>query len=390
MLQVTPSCQIVEQPRSLEMEKKPEITGLVLHKGHLVVSHLNNTLYAYPAARSPASKHMVSGLHEPWHMLKVTDGEHDSLVISDYHNTLHWVTVLVEEKEINLGSISKINLDYIPRGMCVTGDGQVVVCGYDTERLYKYSVEGECQGHIKLASHVRPRCITSLSAGEGYVISDAYKRLLWIREDGSTSHKVEGEVRQGHEVEGEVKTGREVEDEVKSGHEVEGEVKPGHEVEGEVKPGHEVKGEVKRYHEVENKMKSGHEVENEVKSGHEVEGEVKSGQEVEDVVSSGHEEEDKVRTYLHLRAPYDLIHDSQGHILVADYSVHQVLVFDQHGHCTGQLLSDKDGLRRPSHLLLDQSTDTLYVSCHDPVRVMIYRYSPLLGALTTTSSKIHT
>ena len=88
--------------------------------------------------------------------------------------------------------------------------------------------------------------------------------------------------------------------------------------------------------------------------------------------------------------PEDLIHDNDGHILVADYYGHQVLVFDQHGHCTGQLLSDQDGIWQPTRLFLDQQADRLYVSCNESVRVLIYRYSSLLTALTTTSSKTFT
>ena len=172
--------------------------------------------------------------------------------------------------------------------MCVTSIGQLVVCSYDTQRLYKYSSAGQCLGHIQLASGVRPWFITSLSAGDGYVISDL-SQITWIREDGTPSRSVQ----------------------------------PG----AEVRPG------------------------------------------------------------IRMDGPLDLTHDKDGHILVADGHGHQVLVFDQRGHCTGQLLSDQDGIRKPTRLLLDQQTDKLYVSCNWPPRVMIYCYSPLMAALTTTSSK---
>ena len=220
-------------------------------------------------------------------MVGVTHGDKDHLVISDLYRMIHWVPVFVKGEELNLGAVRTIQLDYMPRGMCVPSIGQVVVaCG--TDRLYKYSSAGQCLGHIQLASGVRAVYITSLSAGDGYVISD-YRQIMWIREDGATLHRVQP---------------------------------------GEVRPG----------------MKLGE--------------------------------------------PHDLIHDNDGHILVADGN--QVLVFDQHGHCTGQLLSEQDGILLPTRLFLDQITDTLYVSCNCLPRVMIYCYSPLLAALTTTSLKTST
>ena len=167
--------------------------------------------------------------------------------------------------------------------MYVTSIGQVVVCGLETDRLYKYKSDGQCLCHIQLVSDMKPMWITPLSAGDGYVISDrSHDQITWIREDGTTSLSVQ---------------------------------------QGEVKPG----------------MKMG--------------------------------------------PPHELVHDNDGHILVIDYIWEQVLVFDQRGHCTGQLLSHQDGIRQPRRLFLDLQTDTIYVSCGDPIgdpaHVMIYFYSPI-------------
>ena len=217
-------------------------------------------------------------------------------MISD-RNRLQWVTLLMEEGDVNLGPCRTIKQESTSYGMCVTSFGQVMVCGPGTDQLYKYSSDGQCLGHIRLSPEVRPWCITALSAGDGYVIGDI-SQITWIREDGTTSHGVQGEVRPG----------------------------------------------------------------------------------------------------IYLDGPQHMIHDNKGNILVADCGGQQVLVFDQHGHCTGQLLSgqdghcpeqplpdNQDGILRPSRLLLDQQTDTLYVACTDPTRVMIYSYSPLLATLDTTS-----
>ena len=87
---------------------------------------------------------------------------------------------------------------------------------------------------------------------------------------------------------------------------------------------------------------------------------------------------EKIRPFLHLYGPRDLIKDSEGHVLVTDYCGHQVLVFGQSGQCADQLLGKKDGMYRPGRLLLDQKNDKLYVACMMPTRVMIYTYSALL------------
>ena len=288
MLQVMSGDLVVRQ--SLEMEKKKDIRGLVVLRGHLVVTQCeDSSLYVYQAGRSPVHKHQVRGLRRPCHILGVKDGKKDHVVIADTYNKLHWVLVLVEGAELKLGAVRTIKLDYKPWGMCVTSISQLVVCSPDTDRLYKYSSDGQCLCHIQLASELRPVCITSLSAGDGYVISD-YRQIRWIRKDGTPSRRVRGEVRPGIE----------------------------------------------------------------------------------------------------LGIPLDLIRDNDGQILVADAARHQVLVFDQRGRSTGQLLSDQDGILLPTRLLLDKQTDTLYVSCNAPVRVMIYRYSPLLATLTTTSSETST
>ena len=269
---------------SLEMKCNPEITGLVRHKGHLVVTHRgDSSLYVYQAAHPTACEHQV-GLSDPRHMVEVKDGDKDHLVISDFYGRLHWVPMLVVGEELKLGAVRTIQLDYMPCGMCVTSIGQVVVaCG--TDRLYKYSSDGQYLGHIQLASGVEPVSITSLSAGDGYVICDL-SQITWIREDGTALHRVQP---------------------------------------GEVKPG------------------------------------------------------------MRLGEPHDLIHDNDGHILVADGN--HVFVFDQHGHCTGQLLSDQGRIRQPRHLLLDQLTDTLHVACDHPTRVMIYPYSSLMTESRTRSAK---
>ena len=273
----------VRQAQILQMEDKTGVTGLVLHRGHLVVTHdYDNNLYVYTEGRPPARKHQVPGLVDQCHMVGVTDAGY--LVISDSEGFLHWVTVLVEGTEVKLGTVKTMKLNYTPAGMCVTNTGEVVVCSPYADRLYKYSSAGQCLGHMRLELGVRPWYITSLSADDGYVISDYYQ-IMWIREDGTAAHRVQpGEVRHG----------------------------------------------------------------------------IKLGE------------------------SYDLTHDSAGNILVADYARHQVLVFDPHGHCTGQLLSEQDGIWEPSCLLLDQLTDTLYVSCNDPMRVMIYRYSPLFTLTCST------
>ena len=278
---------VVRQAQRIEMENNNDLKGLVVYRGHVVVTHSkDDTLYVYRTGRSPIRKYQVTGLVDPYHMVGVIDTDNAYLVISDINHILHWVTILVEGTEVILGPCRTIKLDYMPYGMCVTSIGQVMVCGPDTDRLYKYSSDGQALAHmekcgyIQVSSPLEPGYITPMSSGDGYVISD-YRHLSWIRDDGTMSHRVLPEVSAGN----------------------------------------------------------------------------------------------------HMHGPCELINDGGDHLLVADYRGHQVLVFDQHGHCTGQLLSDQDGIWGPSHLLLDQKTDTLYVACHKETRVMIYRYSPLLSAL---------
>ena len=82
-----------------------------------------------------------------------------------------------------------------------------------------------------------------------------------------------------------------------------------------------------------------------------------------------------------LENPRDLLNDNQGHVLLADFGGHQVLVFNQYAQCIGQLLSEKDGIHHPGRLLLDTKKDTLYVACvKDKVHIVTYKYSPLLAA----------
>ena len=290
MLQVMSRATAVRQRQGLDKGSKEGIAGLVRLRGHLVlIHHFDNIVCVYQEGRSPPRIHKVPDLRDPWHMVTVRDGDNDHLVISDsYRRRLNWVPMLVEGAEFKLGAVRTIQLDYRPHGMCVSSIGQVVVCDRDTDRLYKYSSDGEFLGHIQLASVVNPRFLTSCPACDGYVISDP-RQITWIKEDGTTLRSVQR---------------------------------------GEVTPG------------------------------------VKLGD------------------------SHDLIHDYDGHILVADGK--QVLVFDQRGHYTGQLLSDQDGIRRPTRLLLDQMTDTLYVACHPPARMMIYRYSPLLAGLSKMSPKTPT
>ena len=197
---------------------------------------------------------------------------------------LHWVSLFVEGGGVKPVSVYHRKLEYTPFGMCVTTIGQVVVCDPQNDRLYKYNGDGECLGHIQLGSVVRPWYITQSMASGDYIIS-CFCQITWIREDGTTSRRVQGAVSPG----------------------------------------------------------------------------------------------------LQLNILEDLILDSDGHVLVADAAGHQVLVFDQHGHCTGQLLSDQDGIRKPARLLLDQQTDTLYVACRYPTSVRIYCYSTLLAALKSAS-----
>ena len=76
--------------------------------------------------------------------------------------------------------------------------------------------------------------------------------------------------------------------------------------------------------------------------------------------------------------PLGLTQDRYGRIMVADNVGHQVIVFDQHGKCTGQLLGKQDGIYKPGSILLDQHNDKLYVACMDnkSIYVMIYDYFP--------------
>ena len=106
---------VVRLTQSLEMEEENGIAGLVLHRGHLVVTHYDHRyIYVYQAARFPACKHQV-GLRDPLHMMTVTGGDNDYLVISDSHTRrLHWVPMLVEGAELKLGAVRTIQLDYKP------------------------------------------------------------------------------------------------------------------------------------------------------------------------------------------------------------------------------------------------------------------------------------
>ena len=77
--------------------------------------------------------------------------------------------------------------------------------------------------------------------------------------------------------------------------------------------------------------------------------------------------------------PQDLTQDRNGRVLVADHAGNQVMVFDQHGQYTGQLLGVQDGIYQPRGILLDEHNDKLYVGCvKDKVYVMTYDYSPLI------------
>ena len=159
----------VRQAQILKMEDKTGVTGLVLHRGNLVVTHdYDNNLYVCPEGRPPACKHQIPGLVDPCHMLGVTDA--DYLVISDSEGFLHWVTVLVEGTVFKPGKVRTTKLNYTPAGMCVTSTGQVVICSPD--QLYKYNSYGHCLGHIQLSSVMMPWFITSPSPSDGYVISD--------------------------------------------------------------------------------------------------------------------------------------------------------------------------------------------------------------------------
>ena len=284
ILQVTSNVLPVRQIWSLEMKSTRWITGLVVEKVYLVVMHAGDkSLYVYKSEGRTVSEHSVSSLISPGHMVGLVNSDKNHLVISDSSNRmLHWVSLFAEGGEVKSVSVKNIKVDYMPLGMCVNSSGEVVVCSPHTNRLYKYSSDGQCLGHIQLSSEVEPWFITSLSASDGYVISDRrHRQIMWIREDGTSLRGVQ---------------------------------------QGEVRPG------------------------------------------------------------IYLDGPQDLIHDNDGHILVADDVGHQVLVFDQTGHCTGQLLSEHDenvwdDIKLPTTMLLDQVNARLYVSTRNPTRVIVYCYS---------------
>ena len=106
----------------------------------------------------------------------------------------------------------------------------------------------------------------------------------------------------------------------------------------------------------------------------------------EDGTTSRNVKHDEIFPGLEMNELQDMIHDNYGRILVAENNGHRVLMLNQHGHCIGQLLSRQNGIRRPTRLLLDQVTDTLYVSSHHPATVNFYCYSLLLAALEEQSS----
>ena len=271
---------VARQTLRLDIKENAWITGLVLHRGHLVVTLCDEILHVYEAASLQPSEFWVPDLKDPRYMVALTDYKNHYIVISDSGNLmLHWLNALVVDGKIKPILVRTTHLSYVPYGMCVTNSGQLVVCSYHTNRLYKYNSSGQCLGHIQLSEQVRPRFITSLSSGEGYAISD-HSQVMLVTEDGAVSP-------------------------------------------------------------------------------------------------------------LWRLRPRDLIQDDEGRILVADDEDHQVVMFDRRGHCTGQLLSHEDGIRWPTHLFLDQQTDTLYVSCDYPGRVMIYKYSSLLPSIVTKELKTH-
>ena len=266
------------------------VMGMVVFEGHLVVTHWNtNTIYLYNAAGHLTSTHPVSGLVRPRYMLLMTDTSRSVLVISDWdERKLHWLSVCVEGGQVKLKSNRITQLTYKPIGMCVVSSGHLMICGPVVHRLYRFSSQGEEEGHVQLSSQIRPCYVTSCN--DMYIISDDINnQVVWVKLDGTLIHTVQGRVVQGAAA---------------------------------LPP---VQGRL--------------------------------GQ---------------------LCTPRDLTQDRYGRVLVADYVGHQVMVFDQQGQYTGQLLGVQDGIYRPGQLLLDEHNDKLYVGIMGPVRVMIYDYSPLI------------
>ena len=280
----------VSQSRGLEMDdRKYSVSGLVMFEEHLVVTHAKNySIYLYNAAGQLTSTHPVSGLGDPQYMLLMTDASRSVLVISDFSRKLHWLSVCVEGGQVKLKSHRTTQLTYGPVGMCVVSSGHLMVCGPVVHRLFRFSSQGEEQGHVQLSSQIRPCYVTSCN--DMYIISDDINnQVVWVKLDGTLIHTVQGRVGQG------------------------------------------------------------------AAASPPVQGRL--GQ---------------------LCTPRDLTQDRNGRVLVADYVGHQVMVFDQHGQYTGQLLGVQDGIYQPGQLLLDEQNDKLYVGCMGPVRVMIYDYSPLI------------
>ena len=332
------------------------MAGMVLYERHLLVVHYSNScLYVYNSTLGLTDSLTVPGIGSPRHIV-VSYDVRDHVVMSDWkENKLHWVNVRVHRGRVQLGQVRSIRLTYRPWGMCVSSSGQLVVCSPYMNRLYKYSSQGECEGHVQLSPQVRPYFVTSSYTDDDYVISDYDNdNLLWVRGNGTVTHTVYGN--DSHAVQGkncQIVQGRQSQSLhcMNSGTECDNE---SHSVQD--RHLHTVRG----------------------RDLHTIQGELSPSLSHDSHIV--HNESDHP---LQLCGPCGLIHDIDGRVLVADNNSHRVVTYDRYGQYAGQLLTQQDGIYLPHHLLLDKKNDTLYVSCQKPVQVMIYRYSTLLTANIT-------
>ena len=185
------SCKLPEQLTSDTGELSifsgdRSVSGLCLYNNTIFLVKCDSALYMYSSSGDLMKRHVVDGMKQSWNVTVMTQADGDKLIItSRIQQCIYYIPVQSAGDTCTLGTSHSKQLDYVPLGLCVNHNNNLVVADRYNRNLHVYNSSDDEISMIKLPSVVTPWYLTSDPSG-GYIVTDGTSnQIIWIDGQGA-------------------------------------------------------------------------------------------------------------------------------------------------------------------------------------------------------------
>ena len=166
------------------------VTGICLYNNTIFLVKQDDALYMYSSSGDLMKRHVVDGMRSSCDVTVMTQDDGDKLIITSRDpRCLYYIPVQSAGDTCTLGTTHSKQLNYMPCGLCVNHNNNLVVADPHNASLHVYNSSGDEINTIKLPSGVIPWYLSSDPSG-GYIVTDGHSRqIIWIDGQGAQQRR---------------------------------------------------------------------------------------------------------------------------------------------------------------------------------------------------------